>query len=192
MSKNNIQNTVTPPNSQSRSRGSLRLGLSAAIMGIVAAASLTAASQSHSRALGFLALVCFWLSLLFAAAAILHSMLIILEIVDRQETGSGSRRAGSQFLLGALSILVVLGALPGFIKSRTPGSQSGCVNNLRQIDNAKAQWALEKHKVDSDTVALSDIVPYLHGAVIPQCPANGDYSVTTVIANPTCTCGHTL
>jgi len=84
-------------------------------------------------------------------------------------------------------------AIPNFVKARTKAQQNSCINNLRQIDGAKAQWALENKKVDSDAVTTSDVAPYLKGSAIPACPANGTYSVTTVSANPACTVGgHTL
>ncbi len=84
-------------------------------------------------------------------------------------------------------------AIPNFVKARTKAQQNSCINNLRQIDGAKAQWALENKKVDTDTVTTSDVAPYLKGSTIPSCPANGTYAVTTVSANPSCTvAGHTL
>ena len=60
-----------------------------------------------------------------------------------------------------------------------------CINNLRQIDGAKDQWAIENNKVDSDTVAATSISMYIKGGW-PTCPAGGQYSVTTVNKNPTC------
>ena len=84
-------------------------------------------------------------------------------------------------------------AIPNFVKARTKAQQNACINNLRQLDGAKAQWALENKKVDTDTVGTTDLQSYLKGSVIPGCPANGTYAVTTVSAAPTCTvAGHTL
>ena len=84
-------------------------------------------------------------------------------------------------------------AIPNFVKARTKAQQNACINNLRQLDGAKAQWALENKKVDTDTVATSDVAPYLKGGIMPDCPASGTYTVTTVSANPTCSvASHTL
>ncbi len=84
-------------------------------------------------------------------------------------------------------------AIPNFVKARTKAQQNACINNLKQIDGAKAQWSIENKKVDTDTVTTSDIVSYLKGSAMPDCPANGTYAVTTVSATPTCTVGgHTL
>ena len=86
-------------------------------------------------------------------------------------------------------------AVPNFVRARSKAQQNACINNLRQIDGAKAQWALENKKVDSDTITTTDVSPYLKGAVMPQCPANGTYAVTDIQSTPTCTlstAGHTL
>lgn len=84
-------------------------------------------------------------------------------------------------------------AIPNFVKARTRAQQNACINNLRQLDGAKSQWALENKKVDTDTVVTSDLAPYIKGNAIPDCPANGTYAVTTVGVNPTCTvASHTL
>jgi hypothetical protein len=67
-----------------------------------------------------------------------------------------------------------------------------CLNNLRQIDAAVNQWALEHRKHNGDSVTLEDLTPYIklnsHGE-IPACPSGGKYSVTVVGVNPTCSLG---
>jgi uncharacterized protein (TIGR03435 family) len=45
----------------------------------------------------------------------------------------------------------------------TPGLPPGVVNNLRLIDSAKQQWALEQRKQNTDTPTWEDIRPYLRG-----------------------------
>lgn len=83
-------------------------------------------------------------------------------------------------------------AIPSFVRARTTSQTNACINNLRQMDGAKDQWAIENNKVDTDTVALTDIAAYIKGGT-PDCPAAGTYSVTTVAADPTCTIsGHAL
>src|SRR5947209_20468732 len=34
-------------------------------------------------------------------------------------------------------------AIPHFVRARTTSQKNACINNLRQIDGAKQQWALE-------------------------------------------------
>ena len=64
-------------------------------------------------------------------------------------------------------------------------SQNSCVNNLRQIESAKAQWALEQHKMTNDTPTWEDVLPYLHPH--PQCPRGGTYTLGRVDGPPSCT-----
>jgi len=61
-----------------------------------------------------------------------------------------------------------------------------CIANLKQIDGAVQQWALEHKKSPTDTVTTTDVLEYLKGSVIPACPADGTYSVMTVYDAPTC------
>ena len=82
-------------------------------------------------------------------------------------------------------------AIPNFIKARTTAQKNACINNLRQIDGAIQQWALENKKGPTDSVGgFANISSYLKNSVI--CPAGGttfanSYAVTTVDVKPTCT-----
>src|SRR5438445_13329061 len=61
-----------------------------------------------------------------------------------------------------------------FRSARTTSQQNACINNLRQIDGAIQQWALENKKDSSATVAYTDISGYLKNAV--TCPSGGTRS----------------
>jgi type II secretory pathway pseudopilin PulG len=52
-------------------------------------------------------------------------------------------------------------AIPNFLKARATSQQNACINNLRQIDAAKQQWALETGQGPSASPAGTDIQPYL-------------------------------
>src|SRR5262252_7846765 len=52
-------------------------------------------------------------------------------------------------------------AIPNFVKARQNSQTNACVNNLRQIDGAKQQWALENGKTGATTVGTTSITPYL-------------------------------
>jgi len=52
-------------------------------------------------------------------------------------------------------------ALPNMGRARRTSVTNACINNLRQIDGAKQQWALETGKGSTDTPASTDIQPYL-------------------------------
>jgi prepilin-type N-terminal cleavage/methylation domain-containing protein len=85
-------------------------------------------------------------------------------------------------------------AIPNFVRARTTSQKNGCINNLRQIDGAKQQWALEFQRKSGDPCVSSDCSPYLKAW--PTCPAGGDYTLTTVATQPEVSCpnsglGHT-
>jgi prepilin-type N-terminal cleavage/methylation domain-containing protein len=88
-------------------------------------------------------------------------------------------------------------AIPNFVRARTTSQQDACINNLRLIDAAKQQWALEQRQVSSSTPQDSDLQPYLgHGAggELPTCPADSNatptfdtsYVVQNIGTKPTC------
>ena len=89
-------------------------------------------------------------------------------------------------LIGMLAAI----AIPNLVKARSQSQLNACVNNLRQIDDATQQWALEHGANPSSTVAFDDIQPYLKSSVL--CPASSDttfannYSLSTVSNVPLC------
>jgi prepilin-type N-terminal cleavage/methylation domain-containing protein len=87
-------------------------------------------------------------------------------------------------------------AIPNFVKARTASQKNACIANLKQVDGAKATWALESKKVNSDVPVASDLFgPSAYIRDEPACPGGGTYSLLSVSARPTCTLstvGHTL
>jgi prepilin-type N-terminal cleavage/methylation domain-containing protein len=87
-------------------------------------------------------------------------------------------------------------AIPNFVKARTLSQKNACIANLKQVDGAKATWALEMKKNSTDTPGDTD----LFGATLyikdkPSCPGGGTYSLLSVAEKVTCTLttsGHSL
>jgi chromosome segregation ATPase len=68
-----------------------------------------------------------------------------------------------------------------------------CINNLRQIDAAKNQWALENSKTADAIPTVQDLLPYLQDGIFPVCPSGGTYTIGVVGVPPTCSIsGHVL
>ena len=68
-----------------------------------------------------------------------------------------------------------------------------CINNLRQMDGAKQQWALENKMAENALPTAADIAPYMKNNVMPQCPASGVYTIGAVNAPPLCSIpGHAM
>ena len=87
-------------------------------------------------------------------------------------------------------------AIPNFVKARATSQANACINNLRQIDGAVSQFALEAHLTTGASVTFqSDLTPYIKlNAVssVPACPAGGTYAVASVGTTPTCTLSSTV
>lgn len=77
-------------------------------------------------------------------------------------------------------------AIPSFMKSREASRNSACINNLRLIDHAKQQWAVENNKADADVPAEKDLAKYFKGGHLPVCPNGGKYAIRAVGEAPTC------
>jgi hypothetical protein len=75
-------------------------------------------------------------------------------------------------------------------------SYSGCINNLRQIDGAKEQWALDTKAPTNAIPTWNDIQPYLGRGIsgtLPVCPFGGIYVLHDLQSAPTCSVkGHAL
>jgi len=85
--------------------------------------------------------------------------------------------------------LLVAIAIPNAARARTTSQQTTCINNLRQINSAIQQWALEMKKSPTAPVTESDVLPYLKSQAI--CPAGGtsfadSYSITDPASSATC------
>jgi predicted RNase H-like nuclease (RuvC/YqgF family) len=70
---------------------------------------------------------------------------------------------------------------------------AACINNLRVIDGAKQQWALEHQKPRGALLTAADLSPYVKSNTLPVCPAGGIYTLNPVGLAPICNIpGHAL
>ena len=109
---------------------------------------------------------------------------------------------GAFTLVEIMIVVAIIGmlaaiAIPNFVKARVTAQQTGCINNLRQLDGALNTYALEAHLgADAALTDLNVLKPYIKldsNGDIPHCPAGGTYSITTVSNSPTCSvAGHRL
>src|SRR4051812_43842430 len=83
-------------------------------------------------------------------------------------------------------------AIPNFVKARQTAQRNACIVNLKQIDGAKEQWALETKKAPGAPSVDAEIDAYIKGGR-PVCPASGVYTYGAIGENPTCSVAtHTL
>ncbi len=104
-----------------------------------------------------------------------------------------SRKAGFT-LVEIMIVVAIIGllaaiAIPNFVKARKTSQAKACVNNLRQIDGAIQQWALETGAAADAAVTAANVTPYLgrgDAGTFPDEPAGGTYVLTDVATAPTC------
>ena len=86
-------------------------------------------------------------------------------------------------------------AIPNFVHARTISQQNACIYNLRQIDGAKQNWALDHNTLPTVVPLKSDIQPYLgrgNAGTLPNCPADSattfdtSYSINNLQSPPSC------
>jgi len=112
-----------------------------------------------------------------------------------------SRRRPAFTLVEIMIVVAIIGllaaiALPNFIKARAQSQANACINNLRKIDDASNQFAVEAHKSTGDHVSLNrDLTPYIKmnaAGKLPTCPAHGTYGVESIGDTPVCSLGSTV
>ena len=81
-------------------------------------------------------------------------------------------------------------AVPNFVKARSTSQANACINNLRKIDDAASQFAIEQGKqTGADINYPQDLTPYIalnSAKKIPPCPAGGNYDDDSIGSRPRC------
>jgi prepilin-type N-terminal cleavage/methylation domain-containing protein len=85
-------------------------------------------------------------------------------------------------------------AIPNLVRSRTTSQTNTCIDNLRMIDAAKQQWALEHGAVATTVPVASDLQPYLGrgNGQLPVCPIDpaqafsSSYTILDCQTTPVC------
>ena len=96
----------------------------------------------------------------------------------------------SQVLIGpalaAPAGLLAAIAIPNFVKARQTAQRNAIMNNLRMIQGAKEQWALENKKTDGTPVTEADIPPFLRGGRVENIRGE-KYDLNSVGRSPAAT-----
>jgi prepilin-type N-terminal cleavage/methylation domain-containing protein len=101
-----------------------------------------------------------------------------------------------EIMIVVLIIAILLAiAIPNFLRARETSRAKSCQGNMRQIETAKEQWAMDTRAKSSDTPTDAMLVPdYIReGAAgagkLPLCPSSGTYTIGDMTVRPKCSIG---
>jgi prepilin-type N-terminal cleavage/methylation domain-containing protein len=97
-------------------------------------------------------------------------------------------------LIEIMIVMAVIGllsamAVPDFQQARATTQQNACLNNIKKIDIAKDQYALDNNISTGMTPSDSALDPYMKGGIqiAKKCPSEGDIFINAIGSDPTCT-----
>jgi type II secretory pathway pseudopilin PulG len=86
-------------------------------------------------------------------------------------------------------------AIPNFVRARVTSQQNACIENLRELDAAKQEWASDTRQFATAIATSRNLRQYIgHGtrASMPSCPAAANtnfstsYTINNLVTPPTC------
>jgi prepilin-type N-terminal cleavage/methylation domain-containing protein len=100
--------------------------------------------------------------------------------MKRTKANQGFTLVEIMIVVGIIGLLAAI-AIPNFIRYRQGSRRGVCIANLKQLQDAKTTWAMEKGKKGSDSPVEADLVGssnYLRQK--PACPSGGADYLTTI------------
>lgn len=104
--------------------------------------------------------------------------------VPRARKKNGFTLVEIMIVVSIITMLLAI-ATPSFVKTRDTARTNACLSNLKAVDGAKMQWAMECRKSDGDAVTWADIAPsYMKASV--SCPWGYAYTLQPIGTPPYC------
>jgi prepilin-type N-terminal cleavage/methylation domain-containing protein len=89
-----------------------------------------------------------------------------------------------------IGILLAI-AVPNFIRARESSRAKSCVANLKQIESAKEQWAMDTKAAPTATPTAAQLYgTTLYIKTTPVCPTSGTYTIGDMQTRPVCSIGN--
>ena len=99
----------------------------------------------------------------------------------------GKKRLVASLPIALVVVLIAAVAIPNIDWGHRVANKWNCINNLREIDSAKAKWAEVNHKLPTDVPTEAELVGTNSNLnFMPACPAGGTYTIGAVNQNPAC------
>jgi len=100
-----------------------------------------------------------------------------------------SQRAGGRTLVNVLVLLAIAGlvtsiVVPNYLRSHQTASLHTCYFNQMWIEKAKAQWAHDHHKADTDVPTEAEVLDYMRRITPMWCGRK--FPQGNIQAIPTC------
>jgi hypothetical protein len=115
---------------------------------------------------------------------------IIAFIITAAMLWLGRRRLYVALPSALVFMLMAMMVIPSAIPARPAAQRNACINNLRAIRDAKAEWASQNNKRVGDIPTEADLYgtngtngPLRYRVI---CPRGGHYTIGAVGENPTC------
>ena len=107
------------------------------------------------------------------------------DMSDRLKKRKGFTLVEIMIVVLIIGILLAI-AVPNFIKARQNSRTESVIGNLKQISNAKAQWAMDMGKSTGDVPTSLDLAPtYMARWPIGPIGVATDYSPNAIDTDPT-------
>jgi prepilin-type N-terminal cleavage/methylation domain-containing protein len=84
-----------------------------------------------------------------------------------------------------IGILLAI-AVPNFVRAREQSRAKSCSANLKQIESAVQQYAMDQKLATGATIDWSTTVVPGYIKTAPLCPSGGAYTTTNIDASPVC------